>query len=76
MRRLLIAAELAELLNVHESWVYEQTRLRASDPIPHHKMGKYVRFDLDDPALIEWIGRRRKNSKQRNGNEPKRKESA
>jgi excisionase family DNA binding protein len=45
---LMTVADVAELLKVSKSWVYEHTRLRAkphSDRLPHVKIGKYVRFD-------------------------------
>ena len=66
-------AAVAGLLSVPTTWVYEQTRARATDPIPHQRFGRYLRFDLNDPDLLAWI-ERHKVSKQRNGNEPKRKE--
>lgn len=42
MTRLLTAAEVAELLQVPATWVYEAARRGA---IPHVKLGRYVRFD-------------------------------
>jgi excisionase family DNA binding protein len=45
---LMTVAEVAALLKVSRSWVYEHTRLRGkpcSDRLPHIKLGKYVRFD-------------------------------
>ena len=45
---LLTVADVAALLKVSKSWVYEHTRSRGtprSDRIPHIKIGKYVRFD-------------------------------
>lgn len=56
------AEEFAALLNVPVTWIREQTRSRARDPIPHFKMGRYTRFDLSDPRLAEWLERRRKAS--------------
>jgi len=55
---LLTAAELAERLNLPESWVREMTRSRTSDPIPHHRFGRYVRFEWASPQLTDWINRR------------------
>ena len=52
--RLLDAAELSELLNVSERWVREQTR---SGAIPHVRLGRFVRFDLDD--VLEWVETRK-----------------
>ena len=48
--RLLTVHEVAELLRVPASWVYERTRRRGNERIPHVKMGKYVRFR---PAEVE-----------------------
>jgi len=45
---LLTVDEVAALLKVTPSWVYEHTRgrrLTKSDRLPHVKIGKYVRFD-------------------------------
>ena len=49
---LMTVAEVASLLKVSKSWVYEHTRTRSaqrSDRLPHVKIGKYIRFD---PALV------------------------
>ncbi len=45
---LLTVDEVASLLKVSKSWVYEHTRARGiphGDRLPHVKIGKYVRFD-------------------------------
>jgi excisionase family DNA binding protein len=45
---LLTVEEVAALLKVNKSWVYEHTRGRevtAADRLPHIKIGKYLRFD-------------------------------
>ena len=42
--RLLTVHEVAELLRVAVSWVYEHTRPGCSNPLPHVKIGKYLRF--------------------------------
>jgi len=45
---LLTVAEVADLLKVSRSWVYEHTRSRStpkSERLPHVKLGKYVRFE-------------------------------
>ena len=41
------AKELAEILNIPVTWIYQRTRL-GSDIIPHVRMGKYVRFKVDE----------------------------
>lgn len=56
---LLTAEQLAERLNVPPSWVRDQTRSRAQvDPLPHLRLGRYVRFRWDSPELEAWLRRR------------------
>ena len=48
LQELLTVDEVAALLKVSKSWVYEHTRSRGmprSERLPHVKIGKYVRFD-------------------------------
>lgn len=57
---LLTSAQLAEKLNVRESWVRDQTRTRArirakTRPLPCVRVGKYVRFRWSD--VCEWLDR-------------------
>ena len=40
----------AKLLGVPKSWIYDRTRRNA---IPMFRLGKYVRFDLDQ--LLKWM---------------------
>lgn len=54
----LTAEELAARWRVPESWVREQTRSRCIDPIPHVRLGRYVRFCWRSPSLNEWWARR------------------
>ncbi|HZT69088.1 MAG TPA: helix-turn-helix domain-containing protein [Terriglobia bacterium] len=54
--RLLTVREVAELLSVPRTWVYERTRQRGVNRLPHLKMGKYVRFRLSDvQAYLETL---------------------
>jgi len=56
---LLTVEEVAALLKVSKSWVYEHTRSRGvprADRLPHLKIGKYVRFD---PRFIRQFIERR-----------------
>ena len=49
---LLTVDDVAALLKVSKSWVYEHTRSRSAprtERLPHVKIGKYVRFD---PRLV------------------------
>ena len=50
---LLTVSDVARLLKVPVSWVYERTRRRGIEQLPHFKLGKYVRFDL--PRVQEWL---------------------
>ena len=50
--------QMAARLNVPESWVRDQVRARAEDPLPHIQFGKYVRFLWGSPELEAWLRRR------------------
>lgn len=50
--------QLAEKWNLPASWVREQVRSRAADPLPHVRFGKYVRFRWGSPELEQWAERR------------------
>jgi hypothetical protein len=52
------SAGLARKLGLKETWVREHVRKRVPDPIPHYKMGKYVKFLWGSPPLEEWLSRR------------------
>jgi hypothetical protein len=54
------SAEFAKRLNLPESWVRDQVRSRAADPIPCLRFGRYVRFQWLHPDLAEWLERRRR----------------
>jgi predicted DNA-binding transcriptional regulator AlpA len=41
---LLSVTEVARLLQVPVSWVYEHTRPRCATPLPYVRLGKYLRF--------------------------------
>ena len=49
----LTVRDVAERFRVPISWVYERTRGRGADRIPHRKMGKYLRFI--DTEVEEWF---------------------
>lgn len=53
------AVELGKRWNLPKSWILEQTRSRAADPIPCLRMGKYVRFEWGSPSLLNWLAKRR-----------------
>jgi hypothetical protein len=58
------AEELASKWRVPASWVREQTRSRAVDPIPHIKLGRYTRFSYGSPELDKWWIRRQAGVKR------------
>jgi excisionase family DNA binding protein len=45
--------EIAAFLRVPNSWVYERTRRRGMERIPHFKLGKYLRFDRRE--VLDWV---------------------
>lgn len=47
--RLVTAAEVAQLLNMKESWVRDHTR---QGNIPALRLGRFVRYSV--PAVLEW----------------------
>ena len=53
------APELAKRWRLPESWIREQTRTRAGDPLPCVRFGRYVRFEWGSPKLVAWYDRRR-----------------
>ena len=62
--------QLANRWNIPETWVRDSVRNRARDPIPHLKLGKYVRFEWGSPDLEEWWERHRVHNRK-NGGEPR-----
>jgi excisionase family DNA binding protein len=49
LQELLTVEEVAAILRVSKSWVYEHTRARGtprSERLPYIKVGKYLRFDV------------------------------
>jgi excisionase family DNA binding protein len=54
---LLTVGEVAELLHVPLSWVYDRTRKRGVERIPGFRLGKYWRFRETD--ILGWIERQR-----------------
>jgi excisionase family DNA binding protein len=51
---LLTIDEVAALLKVPKSWIYQHVRKSGSDRLPHVKLGKYLRFvEADVRAFID-----------------------
>ncbi len=57
--KLLTVSEVAAMLRVPTSWVYERTRARGAQRIPHVKLGKYLRFDGEQ--IKTWVSRMQEN---------------
>ncbi len=55
-RELLTVDELAALLKVPRSWIYQRTRARGRDQLPHIKLGKYLRFE--EQVVRAWLNQR------------------
>lgn len=52
---LLTVKEVATLLQVPVSWVYDRTRKRSIDRLPGIRLGKYWRFREED--VVAWLRR-------------------
>jgi len=59
--------ELARRFRLPESWVRDRVRSRCDDPLPHVKVGRYVRFEWGSRELVEWWARHRVSKQGRNG---------
>jgi excisionase family DNA binding protein len=52
---LLTVKDVAEILRVPVSWVYDRTRKRSLDRLPGIRLGKYWRFRQNE--IVEWLSR-------------------
>ena len=59
MDELLTVDDVAQMLKVPKSWVYERTRRRGADRLPVVKLGKYVRFK--ESAIEAFLERTQRN---------------
>jgi excisionase family DNA binding protein len=57
---LLTIKEVAELLRVPVSWVYDRTRKRSLDRLPGIRLGKYWRFRQGE--VLAWVESQRERS--------------
>ena len=58
MERMMTVRQVAELLGVHENWVYDQA---ANGELPSYKIGGTRRFDRDE--LRGWIAEHRERER-------------
>lgn len=56
---LLTVDELAAKLQLPKSWVYQRTRQKGAERLPHLKCGRYCRFIL--PEVMEWLGKQQED---------------
>ena len=59
MESMMTARQVAELLGVHENWVYDQA---ANGALPSYKIGGTRRFDPDE--LRGWIAEHREADRE------------
>jgi excisionase family DNA binding protein len=50
---ILTPTELAERLKTSHRWVFEMTRKRQRNLIPHYKIGRYLRFNWKE--VCDWL---------------------
>ena len=65
MESMMTARQVAELLGVHENWVYDQA---AGGELPSYKIGGTRRFDPEE--LRRWIGEHREQKQRARRREP------
>jgi excisionase family DNA binding protein len=58
---LLTVHDVAQILKVPSSWVYEHTRERCRDRIPGIRIGEYWRFLEKD--VLAWLAAKRTNNR-------------
>jgi len=56
MQSLLTIQDVAKLLRVPISWVYDRLRSKAANPLPGFKVGKYWRFK--EAEILAWLDAR------------------
>lgn len=52
-QEILTPDQVAELLQVKRSWIFEKTRKRCPTPLPCLRIGRFLRFRLRD--IEEWL---------------------
>ena len=50
---ILTPEETAALLRVEVSWIYSKSRRRQRNPLPVHRIGKYLRFTKSE--VLTWF---------------------
>ena len=62
MPELLTIDEMADRLRVQKSWLYQFTRPKTDDTIPHLRVGKYLRFREEE--VLRWLRERQHSHAQ------------
>lgn len=55
---LLTVPEVAAMLKVKRSWVYDSVNSKIGPQLPHVRLGRYIRFQRS--AVLEFVQRQRK----------------
>ena len=55
---LMTVQEVAEMLKVKVSWVYDRISNEHHDPLPHLRLGRYIRFERT--LVLQFLQRQRK----------------
>jgi excisionase family DNA binding protein len=50
---ILTPEETAELLRVSLTWLYEKSRRRQRNPLPVHRIGRYLRYRRTE--VLQWF---------------------
>src|SRR5581483_4585025 len=61
-RRFLNPQELAGYLGVPVGWIYDRTKQKGPETIPHIKLGKYLRFNPESEGFQRWLTEHEINS--------------
>ena len=54
-KKLLTVKDLAALLSLKESWIYDRTTPNGPEFIPHVRFGRQVRFDIESEEFQAWL---------------------
>jgi len=57
--------ELGRRWAVPETWIRNNVRRRVTNPIPHVRLGKYVRFEWNSPELNSWWNKQKRGGDNR-----------
>ena len=57
----LTVSQLARVLSVPPSWIYARTYRGARDPLPYKRLGRWLRFDIDE--IHAWVEERTQREK-------------